>query len=288
MRERLGHIAAVVTIVVLGGLIVASDGVSAEPQSSIQLVAMDADPVGNTATSLGHVDPCGRVEPGSEVTVDLVVDSVPEDRPFLGFQIEVVYEPAVLEVTGVGYDYLLAANGSFQPFDGLSDPLPDTDGSFKMIIADLASVPPADNMETGKGVLSRLTFSAKATGTSTVAPGYDPPDVYPALIDGTNSTIEVRTIAGIEVAVGEDCPPGQTEIEPTELPPLSSGSPTPVLNPTVVPSATHTFTPADLPVTGSSPHDGAGRLRGVSVGLALGVAAVFASGALWLAARRPD
>jgi len=94
-----------------GGLIAASAGASAQSQSSIQLVAMDADPAGNTATSLGHLDPCVRAEPGSEVTVDLVVDSVPEDRPFLGFQIEVVYEPTVLEVTGVGYDYLLLPMG---------------------------------------------------------------------------------------------------------------------------------------------------------------------------------
>jgi len=269
-----------------GGLIAASAGASAQSQSSIQLVAMDADPAGNTATSLGHLDPCVRAEPGSEVTVDLVVDSVPEDRPFLGFQIEVVYEPTVLEVTGVRYDYLLAANGSFQPFDGLSEPLPDADGSFKVIIADLASVPPAENMETGEGVLLRLAFTAKTAGTSSVAPGYDPPDVYPALIDGTNSVIEVRTIAGIEVVVGEDCPPGQTAIEPTELPPVSAGIPAPVLSPTPVPSATHTFSPADLPVGGSSPDDGAGGLRGVSASLALGLAAILASGALWLAARR--
>lgn len=301
MRKRLLHAPPLIAALGAATLIAAVAVAFAQTESSIQLIAMDADPAGNTATSLGHLDPCVRTVPGSDVAVDLVVDSVPDDRPFLGFQVEVSYDADLLTVTDFDTGYLLGANGVFEPFDALSDPLPDRDGAFTIIVADLASVPPDENMESGEGVLSRVTFSAKKNGMSLVAPGFDVPDVYPALVDGANEVIEVRTIAGIRVAIGEDCPPGLTEIEPTELPSLPSlaatSTPTPTPDPSPSPtptgsvsstssarpthtpgavSLTPTVLPAAFPATGGQADGSNADMLEMAAGVAFGLAAVGA------------
>ncbi len=222
------------------------------------------------------------------MTVDLVVDAVPDDRPFIGYQVDIDYDPNLLEVIAADNGFLLGASGTFEPYDGLSNPLPDSDGSFTIITVDLAS---GASMETGPGVLSRLTLRAKATGVSAVAPGFDPPAVYPALIDLNNTLIEVRTIAGIKVAVGQDCPPGQTEIEPTELPGLPSiaGTPTPTLSPTPTPtpspSPSPTVAPAALPA--AFPATGGAPPNGSQIPLALSTLLfVVLAGSAWIVTRR--
>jgi hypothetical protein len=138
-------------------------------------------------------------------------------------------------------------------------------------------------METGPGVLSRITFRAVAAGISDVGPGFDPPDVYPALLDDQNNTIEVRTIAGIKVAIGEDCPPGSGEIQPTELPsleelygsPTRTPSPTPSLAPTSspTPTASPSVLPAAFPATGGPASSGGPGSLWVVAAAAVGVAA---------------
>jgi hypothetical protein len=95
MRERPIALSALAGALLLAVLLLAVTAAAAGSDSTIQFVGMDADPSGNTATALGHLDPCIRAEPGAEVTVDLVVDAVPDDRPFIGYQIEVNYDPTV-------------------------------------------------------------------------------------------------------------------------------------------------------------------------------------------------
>jgi hypothetical protein len=213
-------------------------GSNADAQS-IAIVAADANPAGNTATSLGARDSCVRVEPGAEVTVDFTVDAIPADRPFLGFSLTAVYDPNLLEVTAANSDLLLGAVGQYQPFPGLSDPLPDTDGQYLVSIADLASNnPDGQNMESGPGVLSRVTFRAKAAGRSDVGPGFstDPAnEMYPQLIDVQNNMIQVDAVANTVVAIGQECGsvPPESQVQP--LPPLveilGTGTPLPTAPP---------------------------------------------------------
>ena len=223
---------------------------------------MDANPSGNTATSLGNLDPCVRVEPGASATIDLVVDAVPVDRPLIGFEVHVKYDPALLQIATVDNEFLLAAVGAYEPFEGLGDILPDSDGDLLVAVADLASNrTPGANVETGKGVLSRITLTARAAGIAAVAPGFNPPDIYPGLIDAKNKTMEVRSIGGIKIAVGQDCPAGPAQVDPTTLPSLdsidASFAPTPI--PTRVPE---TPGPSALPLSGSPTRAGTGTPRG--------------------------
>lgn len=212
---------------------------SAQSDATIGIVSTDAVITGNSATGLGPLNACVRAEPGFSVSVDLVVDAVPEDRGVIGFQVTIEYDPSLLTLTAVDSEFLLAAKGTFEPFEGLSDPLPDTDGDgrYTILVADLASRPPIENIESGKGVLARLTFTTKGAGISPVAPSFDPPEVYPSLIDIQNATIGVDSTGTASIAVGQDCetPPEATPVI-EELPPTDQipGFPTPVPTPSPV------------------------------------------------------
>jgi hypothetical protein len=183
----------------------------------IGLLAIDANSSGNTATSIGPLDGCARVEPGARIDVDYVVDAIPDDRPMIAFQVEIRYNPALLEVVAVDYDMMLAAVGTYQPFGGgdLTDALPDTDGSYNLVVLDMASqsnLPEQGtveaNVERGKGTIARLTFQGKGSGVGEVTIGYDPAGgAYPLTQDTMNETVIADRIGGASVAVGQDCPP---------------------------------------------------------------------------------
>lgn len=222
---------------------------SAQSQSTIGLIGADALIDGNTATKIGPRDSCVRTEVGSEVVVDIIVDEIPVDRPLIGFQMNVLYDPNLLEVVQANSDMILGAKGQYQPFPGLSDPLPDTDGDYQIINADLASNnPPGANEETGKGVLSRITFRAKAPGRSNVAIGYQGQEVYPGLQDLQNTTIGVDSIASTVVAIGEECGVVPPEAQVQTLPPITEALGTPTAqggDPSETP--TRTLAPNETP-----------------------------------------
>jgi hypothetical protein len=203
-------------------IVLAVAGASAQSTSTIGLVGADSVIQGNTATTIGARDPCVSVNVGQRFPVDIIVDEVPADRPIIGFQVEVKYDQALLSVVEADHDFLLGATGSYQPFPGLSDALPDADGEYKVTIADLASNAGSHgaNSETGPGVLSRLTFEAKAAGTSLVGPVFEGNTKYPALQDIENIGIEIVAMADTLVAVGQPCPADVTpEEQTTVLPP---------------------------------------------------------------------
>lgn len=231
----------------------------AQEESTIDLVAIDANIEGNEATTLGPLDGCISAEVGSEVTVDVIIDAVPEDSPMIGFQIVVTYDPEVLEATETDSEFLIASQDAYEPIEGLSDELPDSDGSLTIVVADIASdVDAGTSIESGSGVLTRITFMAVAEGTSEVAVGFDPPDAYPAIIDDENTILQVDNIGSALVAAGEECPPNAAP-ELTELPTIEELQPTPG----------PTLHPEDIP----DPEGG-----GINTGLLLGAIAIVAGG----------
>ncbi len=191
--------------------------------STIGLLALDADTQGNTATSLGLIDGCVRAEPGATVKLDYVVDSIPQDRPMIAFEAQIRNDRQLLEVLDVDNDLLLAAAGAYSPFAGLSDDLPDSDGDFRISVLDTASsTEPQANVETGAGVLARITFRAKAIGVSDVAIAVQQePLIYPLIQDTQNEMIFVDRLGSAAVAVGQDCPAEATEPKIVDLTPLN-------------------------------------------------------------------
>ncbi len=248
------RLALLISLILMPVVVIAATA-RAQSTETIGIVSMDADITGNTATSLGPLNACTRAEPGSSVTLDLVVDAVPASRPFIAYQITIEFDSDLLTLTTMDNEFLLGVNGPFEPFEGLSDPLPDTDGEFTMIVADLSEL---ENAESGKGVLTRLTFTAQGSGLGTVAPVFNPPDEYPALIDVQNTTIGVDSIGAASVAVGRDC---EVPIEATpviqELPPLDQipglATPAPISTPTPVGQTPEPTASGDAGTTTATP-----------------------------------
>ena len=190
-----------------------TDGAQAnDSDSAIGLIAVDVNTAGNTATSLGLTDTCVRIEPGATVVVDIVVDAIPTDRPMTAFQLELLYDPAIVNVTANDVAMLLATNADFNP-QYVGNPLPDTDGDFLVAVADFTMSPG----DTGPGVLSRITLSAVGSGVTNLSPaGID-------IRDDHNKVIPVQALAAADVAVGQKCPAEA----PTTTTTPPAGQPTP-------------------------------------------------------------
>jgi hypothetical protein len=169
--------------------------VSAE-LSPIDLVAVDADPTGNTATSVGPIDDCIEAAVGSPLVIDVVVDEVPEPptEPFtgmFGFAADLTYDPQVLQPVAVDNEMLLAAaSGGWVAY--YNDDLPDSDGLLSVAAA-LIDWP---NGPYGPGVLSRITIDILASGESdlvltSVAVRDEQSQMYPV-----EAILNARVVAG--------------------------------------------------------------------------------------------
>ena len=218
-----GAVAAALALLICGPAPGWADVPASQSTSTIGLLAIDANTNGNTATSLGAVDGCARVEPGSTIDVDYVVDAIPQDRPMIGFEAEIRYDPGLLEAVAIDNQLLLAAVGTYSPLASLSDALPDSDGKLRISVLDTASsTDPEANVESGPGVLARITFRAKATGLSTLTIGLEKePLLYPLVLDTQDEMILADRIGGASVAIGRDCPPEAVQPQITDLGPTN-------------------------------------------------------------------
>jgi hypothetical protein len=170
---------------------------SAEP---INLLAVDTDPTGNTATSLGTIDDCAVIQSGQPVNVDIVVDSVPS-AGVSGLGVDVMYDASVLRVTAINYNYMMTAGGGAIMF-AFMDPLPDSDGDFRADIADLSQ-----NFETGQGVLARVTFEAVDTGVSPIVlTDQISGDNLTDILDSNSAFYDISEVRAANISVGAACP----------------------------------------------------------------------------------
>ena len=173
---------------------------------------IDADPTGNTATTLGPREACVTATPDSDVTVDITILDVPavdtkgtsgpEDDTggFLGYHIELTYDSSALSVQTVNSDMLLGDAPGSNIFT-VADPLPDSDGSFVDDSFDLGFGP--GSTESGSGVIDRITLH--------VEPGAaDGPYVLnlvqPAHIDSQSQSASAPIVYSAQIAVGVPCP----------------------------------------------------------------------------------
>lgn len=257
--------AAVAAIAVMIGALALMHGpAGAQVQTSdatISLMAIDAVTTGNTATTLGTIDDCVRAEVGAEVTVDVTVDAIPVERQLIGFQMALHYDADLLQATAVDKGLLLGAVGEYQPFEAFSDELPDSDGTLTMAMVDVASnSSPGANMESGPGVLARVTFVAQARGAGpiTIDPG---PNPALSIMDNSNRTIGIERLGAATVSVGEDCPALGPEAQITVLPSTTTPSPIPGMTATPAeqsPGAASPTGAVSSPTPAGSPAPGTG------------------------------
>lgn len=239
-------------------------GMSSAAQETVT-IGVDAEPTGNTATSLGTFDSCVSVSTDDTFQVDLFVTDVVD---LLAWEAYFVYDIEVINV--VERDVLLfqEANSGSQVFDA-SETLPDVDARYRVAAADIAQPPAPDS---GSGVLARLTLKAVGAGLS-------PASLSPIDVNG-DGTIDLGPflngqrgipisdadedgyfdgpIFNAQIAVDEACPSGTPVATPTTAPvspsPSLTGTPaaeTPITSPSPQTStaATRTSTPTPQPAS---------------------------------------
>jgi hypothetical protein len=189
------------------------------------ILGVDANPTGNSGTSLGTINGCISVSstpPNNTFSIDLVVQDVTNLKSFDGtfrFDGELEGEPGseIIRVTGVDVlgppesRYFLATDPDsdleFHPSS-----VPNSSGSFQVNAGDRAEAP-----ESGEGTLARLEITAVNQGISKA--NFDlRPDGYPTslvqLFDQDDNAIEpvddlgnfAGTILNAQIAVDEPCP----------------------------------------------------------------------------------
>jgi hypothetical protein len=205
---------------------------------TIDSVAVDADTTGNTATFVQAVDECASLAaPGNTTTIDVVLNQT-VDNGLGSFGFDFVYDPAVIKVIQAQDNLLLASGGSFIPFDP-QDPVPDTDGDFRIDLADLST-----NYESGPGVFARFTVQAVGTGITTLnlANNTQGEGVPPTIGDKDAVAYDVLPAQGATLAVGLPCH-GQADLQANA----------PVIT---APSSAGLGTPFDVTVSGSIQNNG--------------------------------
>jgi hypothetical protein len=227
---------------------------SAAAQQAVSL-AVDADPSGNTATSLGDTDQCASLATGDSFQVDIVVRDV-ED--LLGWESYVIYDASILKLTDRDVRLFLAANAGSNVFDA-SDTPANANGRYRVAAADIADPPVPDS---GSGVLARLTFDALAPGVSLIGLLHRP-DVGPILTavggqrigDDNGDAYFDGSTTDAWVAVDTACP-----AEPPPQPTVAPFTPVPstpivIRTSSATPPTTPTPTPTPSAADGTSDGD---------------------------------
>jgi hypothetical protein len=184
------------------------------------VVSVDTDPTDNTATFVATIDPCRQVTVDPlGFDIDVTIEEVTD---LAGFEAKLHYNPAVLKVTGVDYNYFLATAGSVQDW---GETTPDNDGTFSMVAT--LSIPLPATGASGSGVLARVSLEAVASGLSDL----NLSDIKLADIntqpigDETGDQVFDGPFANGEIAVDQACPGNDPPVGGiAELPDLGDSS----------------------------------------------------------------
>jgi len=182
------------------------------------------------------VQDCTEAHGGDSFDLEIRVAGV---SGLAAWEVYFAYDPSILEVTGKNVRLFLAQRANSNVFD-FSDPVPNSDGLYRLGAADLGM---GDTAESGSGVLARITLRAKAKGVSPAAiyrgdvNGDTVLDLGPTLTgvngvhidDADGNGIFDGPIASGQVAVDRRC----VEPPPTPNPPSAI-----IIAPTVAATAT--------------------------------------------------
>jgi hypothetical protein len=199
-------------------------------------LALDADPSGNSNTSVGDIQECVEVALGAVLEVDVVIMGV---KNLLAWESPFVYDKAILKVTAIDVRRFQSANPRSNVIN-VSESVPNSSGRFYMGAADIGKA-----YDSGSGTLARLTLETIGKGLSPLElpqidfNGDGPPDLGPTLSAVTFDELQhVGDVNGDDLFDG---PTRQARIAvdascqaPTPTP---SASTTPAPTPTPLPDA---------------------------------------------------
>jgi hypothetical protein len=231
------------------GLLYSSPPQAGRASQASTAIGIDADPKGNTDTSLGNINACVSVAPGKTFDVDIFVADIVD---VVEWQATFIYDPSVLRVTEANPELWLAS-GEGGRVVNFSDLTPDQDGSYSFVIVNLT---PSGEGYTGSGVLARVTLEAVAKGTSFLT--------LEGVVLGNSQSQPIDDVNGdhtfdgpmsdAQVWVGAPCPSSlptrSPDTSPTvaqETPPATTATPsTPAITATPKPGQ-----PTPMPATAS-------------------------------------
>jgi hypothetical protein len=246
-------------VVAAAAVLVLSTTAAAALQRPAVSVGIDADTTGNTPALVGTVDSCRSVSSGQRFDIDIFVKGVPPlsgtTGGLAGFAYNFLFDPAVIHVTAINNRLMIAAGGEVAAFEIIdadgnggsnSDPLPAVTGNVRVDFGDLSA-----NVESGDGVLSRLTIEAVRAGKTDLRLEDHTESVPGVAVFGKDTSIyPLNSLQNSVIAVDQPCGPA-----PTPLTAANGGIPTPE------PAASATPTgPEGTPAPGTSGAAGSTRL----------------------------
>jgi Predicted solute binding protein len=218
-----------VLALVIAGLSVAwlyGDTTTPSVQAAGISLGVDVTTDGNTASALGTIDNCKRVEVGNDFDVDVYITDVTGLQAWDAF---FAFDGSLLTLTGQQQMMIVGFSAS--------DPVPDS-GPHNHFLGYGAR-----SKVDGSGVLVRLTFHANKPGVSTASISYNP--LGPHLNPGSDPIAFDGPIFPASIAIGQDCPSTPVVTDSPRPTATLSPSPSPSPAPTATPVA---GTPTDTPV----------------------------------------
>ena len=190
----------------------------------VRFVGIDADPSGNTFSSVASLENTISVSPGGTFTVDIVIDEVDVSDGLAGVEGALVYDASTLRVIGIDPGSMVYVIPPADPGAAFSynETLPSTDGRFDFSHSDLDT----NTADSGEGVAARITLQCDAAATSVLSLGYwfgEPDFVLYKWIPGGVEPIPIQEQGTAMVFCGTT---------PTPTPIISiTPSPTPICSP---------------------------------------------------------
>lgn len=230
-------IPAVVGVALLTTLLFSGGTSEAGQPSSIPLLAVDAEPAGNSARSVGTVEQCVSASVGQPVDVDIVIpgEGVPARRGMAAYQFSILYNATLVWISGDNGNLLLAqaAGSNVIP---ITDPRPDKNGIYQSWGVDFGPVgiEPLGSSETGAGTIARITLLPQAEGVSDITLS------GVLVIDDQSQRIPIDSVQPGKISIGTPCA-GPTQ--PSNPPPAAI-APSPTPSPPQ-PASTHASSVAD-------------------------------------------
>ena len=189
---------ASLSIVACGGRAEA-EKIGAAAAGAIEM-GIDPETTGNTASTLGTLEPCVRVDVSSpafdgvsDYNIDIYVKG--DTQAPVGYDASVTYDQNIVHVAAPGTDVLIKMPGATSMAD--TGTPPDTDGTF---YAGVLYFDPAESRIPGDGVLVRLGLDIGGSALVTFA-------LNPPWSDyESGSGIHTVTVVPAQLAINQDCP----------------------------------------------------------------------------------
>jgi hypothetical protein len=289
LLTRITFVIPALTILVLVAALTFTFAHNPAPQANAlagaDTLALDADPTGNTPTSIGTIQNCVQVAAGGSVTIDIVVDSIPpfsvDTGGLAGFGFNVLYDNTKISTTARATPLdntksLLAINAN-SAITSFTNPVSQTDGNFKIVELDADAA-----YESGAGRIYSFTVAVAGGAPSgpTVLDLTDSEvgdlaggdgDGLPDLYNSDTSIYPIGNVGDLTISIGQPCggatptptpatptptpatptptpaTPTPTPATPTPTPATPTPTPGPSSSPTPTPTATPTPTPTSTP-----------------------------------------